>query len=60
MPRPAALNALLLRLLRQRFGPLPRSLERRGAELADPEELLAVAEQAAGARALSEVAWPRG
>lgn len=52
------LNALLLRLLKARFGPLPRALERRGANLADPEHLLALAEQAVEARSLAELRWP--
>lgn len=51
------LNALLLRLLKARFGPLPREVERRGAALADPERLLALAEQAARARSLAELRW---
>lgn len=53
------LNALLLRLLTARFGPLPRALERRGADLADPERLLALAERAVEARSLAELRWTR-
>lgn len=58
MPRTTTLNALLLRLLKARFGPLPPAVERRGAELTDPERLLALAEQAARARTLAELSWP--
>lgn len=57
MPR-TTLNALLLRLLKARFGPLPRAVENRGAALADPESLLDLAEQAAEARSLAELRWP--